>query len=341
MSPRHAVACIGGGLIGGGWAARFVLNGVDVAVFDPDAQAERRVREVLANAEAAYGQLTAAPLPTPGRLTFAATVGDAVAGAELIQESVPERLVVKRAVLAEIDAAAPSDALIGSSTSGLLPTDLQAGLRHPERLFVAHPYNPVYLLPLVELVAGTETDARAIERAEATYAAVGMKGVPIAKEIEAFVGDRLMEALWREALWLVHDGIATVETIDDVIRLSFGLRWAQMGLFQTFSVAGGEAGIFRHRSFRRTLTSESWSKARAHRPWARLAAQVPRSPRRRSPRIERRGAALEQAAEVTLSAPRRAGFCHPGLRCPYAAVNTPPAGRVPRELRCVATRTEE
>ena len=118
MSPRHAVACIGGGLIGGGWAARFVLNGVDVAVFDPDAKAERRVRDVLANAEAAYGKLTAAPLPAPGRLTFATTLEHAVAGAELIQESVPERLAIKRSVLAAIDAAAPPEALIGSSTSG-------------------------------------------------------------------------------------------------------------------------------------------------------------------------------------------------------------------------------
>ena len=137
----------------------------------------------------------------------------------------------------------PRGCLIGSSTSGLLPSDLQATLRHPERLFVAHPYNPVYLLPLVEIVGGKATAPEAIARARKILDAIGMKGVVIAKEIEAFVGDRLLEAMWREALWLIKDDICDVETLDDVIRYSFGLRWAQMGLFQTYRIAGGEAGM--------------------------------------------------------------------------------------------------
>ena len=166
-----------------------------------------------------------------------------MSGAEWVQESVPERLDLKRRVLAEIDAACPADALIGSSTSGLLPSELQAGLAHPERLFVAHPYNPVYLLPLVEIVGGAATTETTIDRARAVLDAIGMKGVVIAREIEAFVGDRLLEALWREALWLIKDDICDVETLDDVIRYSFGLRWAQMGLFQTYRIAGGEAGM--------------------------------------------------------------------------------------------------
>ena len=133
--------------------------------------------------------------------------------------------------------------MIGSSTSGLLPSKLQADLAHPERLFVAHPYNPVYLLPLVEIVGGAATTRATIDRACAVLDAVGMKGVVIAREIDAFVGDRLLEALWREALWLIKDDICDVETLDDVIRYSFGLRWAQMGLFQTYRIAGGEAGM--------------------------------------------------------------------------------------------------
>ncbi len=186
---------------------------------------------------------TKAPLPPRGRLTFCERLADAVGGAEWVQESVPERLDLKRRVLAEIDAACPTDALIGSSTSGLLPTDLQTGLAHPERLFVAHPYNPVYLLPLVEIVGGTATTVATIDRARAVLDAIGMKGVVIARVIEAFVGDRLLEALWREALWLIKDDICDVGTLDDVIRYSFGLRWAQMGLFQTYRIAGGEAGM--------------------------------------------------------------------------------------------------
>lgn len=243
MSRIARAACVGGGVIGGGWIARFLLAGIDVGVFDPHPEAERIVAEVVANAERAYGLLTGAPLPPRGTLIFCRTLEEAVAEADWIQESVPERLDLKRSVLAKIDAAARPDALIGSSTSGLLPSDLQEGLHHPGRVFVAHPYNPVYLLPLVEIVGGRQTAPETVAAAIDRLEAIGMKGVPIAREIEAFVGDRLLEALWREALWLIHDDICTVETLDDVIRYSFGLRWAQMGLFQTYRIAGGEAGM--------------------------------------------------------------------------------------------------
>lgn len=243
MTKINKAACIGGGVIGGGWIARFLLAGIDVDVYDPHPEAKRIVGEVLVNAEKAYAMLTGAPLPPRGKLTFRDTLESAVDGADWIQESVPERLDLKRNVLTQIDAAAKPDALIGSSTSGLLPTDLQRDMRHPERLFVAHPYNPVYLLPLVEIVGGERTSAATIQAAMERLPPIGMKGVHIAKEIEAFVGDRLLEALWREALWLIKDDICTVETLDDVIRYSFGLRWAQMGLFQTYRIAGGEAGM--------------------------------------------------------------------------------------------------
>ena len=243
MTAIRKAAAVGGGVIGGGWIARLLLAGIDVAVFDPHPDSKRMVGEVVANAERAYGMMTAAPLPPRGRLTFAPSLEEAVADADFIQESVPERLDLKRSVIEAIDRAAPADALIGSSTSGLLPTDLQANMRHPGRLVVAHPYNPVYLLPLVELVGGKLTSPDTIARAKTLYSAIGMKAVHVAKEIEAFVGDRLLESLWREALWLIKDDICDVETLDDIIRYSFGLRWAQMGLFQTYRIAGGEAGM--------------------------------------------------------------------------------------------------
>ena len=244
MTERiERAACIGGGVIGSGWAARFVLNGVDVAVCDPDPEAERKANEVLDNAERAFARLFGDERPARGELRIAGSIADAVDGAGFVQESVPERLDLKRAVLAEVDAAAPEEVVIGSSTSGLLPSDMQRDLAHPGRFLVGHPFNPVYLLPLVEVVAGRTTTTAAVERAREVYASVGMKPVVVAKEIDAFIGDRLQEALWREALWLVHDGIATVEDIDDVIRYSFGLRWAQMGVFQVYRVAGGEAGM--------------------------------------------------------------------------------------------------
>lgn len=242
MQDIRKAACIGGGVIGAGWVARLLLNGIDVALFDPAPDAARKVEEVMAGARRAYGAMTDT-LPAEGRLTLAASIEDAVKEADFIQESVPERLDLKHKVLAEIDARARPDALIGSSTSGLKPTDMQAPMTRPERLVVAHPFNPVYLLPLVEIVAGEKTAPKFVEKARSVYASIGMKPVVIRKEIEAFVGDRLLEALWREALWLIKDGVTTVEELDDIIRYSFGLRWAQMGLFQTYRIAGGEAGM--------------------------------------------------------------------------------------------------
>ena len=209
-SELKTVGIIGGGVIGGAWAARFVLNGIDCRIYDPHPDAQRVVGEVMANATRAFAQLTAAPLPKRGEVSFVDTVGEAVDGAQLVQESVPERLDLKQAIHTQIDAAAAPDALVGSSTSGLLPTDIQKNMRNPGRMFVAHPYNPVYLLPLVELVGGANTDQGAINRARDAYSQVGMKPVVIRKEIDAFVGDRLLEAVWREALWLLKEDVTTV-----------------------------------------------------------------------------------------------------------------------------------
>lgn len=243
MTRISKAACIGGGVIGGGWIARFRLAGIDVQVFDPHHDAQRLISEVMDNAERAYSILTKAPLPKRGNLTFCTSLEEAVKGADWIQESVPEALELKRGVLTKIDAAAEPTALIGSSTSALLATDLQRDMKHPGRMFVAHPFNPVYLLPLVELVGGTRTEKSALESAREKLPTIGMTGIIIKKEIDAFVADRLMEAFWREALWLIKDDICDTETLDDVVRYSFGLRWAQMGLFETFRIAGGAAGM--------------------------------------------------------------------------------------------------
>lgn len=235
-------ALIGGGVIGGGWAARLIENGIDVAVYDPDPEAARKLDAVLAGADRAYAKLTLAQRISKGAVTFCDTIAEAVADADLIVESVPERLEIKQAVFAEAEAV-NTTAVIASSTSGIMPTDLQAGMAHPGRLIVAHPFNPVYLLPLVELVAGEQTDARHIEWAKAFYAGIGMHPLHCRVEIEGFLSDRLQEALWREALWLLKDGVATADELDTAIRFGPGLRWAQMGTMQTFHLAGGEAGM--------------------------------------------------------------------------------------------------
>lgn len=240
--PR-TVALLGGGVIGAGWAARFALNGCDVRLYDPASEAADYARGVLANARSAYERLTLAPLPVEGELRIVDSVEEAVGGAELVQESAPERVELKRELLAAADRAAPPDALVCSSTSGLRPTELQAQMSRPERFCVAHPFNPVYLLPLVELCGGEKTAPETIERAAASFGALGMHPLVVHSEIDGFVADRLLEALWREALWLVSDGIATVEEIDDAIRYGAGLRWAFMGTFLTYRIAGGEQGM--------------------------------------------------------------------------------------------------
>lgn len=243
MPAIGRVGLLGGGVIGAGWAARFLLNGADVRVFDPDPDAPRKLSEVLENARRAMRRLTLAPLPVEGTLQFAATPEQAAEGAGFVQESAPEREDVKRALLAAASRAAPADAVFASSTSGLPPSRLQSEMRHPERFCVGHPFNPVYLLPLVEVCGGALTAPEAIERAAATYRSIGMHALVLRREIDGFVADRLLEALWREALWLVHDDVATVEEIDDAIRFGAGLRWAAMGTFLTHRIAGGEAGM--------------------------------------------------------------------------------------------------
>ena len=236
-------AIIGGGVIGGGWAARFLLAGWDVNVFDPDPQAERKIGEVLSNARHALPMLYDIALPPEGKLTFCATMAEAVGSADWIQESVPERRDIKHRVFADIQAHAPDTALIGSSTSGFKPSELQEGAKNPAQIFVAHPFNPVYLLPLIELVPSVQTSQDVQTRASQVLRDIGMYPLLVRKEIDAHIADRFLEAVWREGLWLIKDGIATTEEIDNAIRYGFGLRWAQMGLFETYRIAGGEAGM--------------------------------------------------------------------------------------------------
>ncbi|MEO8241402.1 MAG: carnitine 3-dehydrogenase [bacterium] len=236
-------AIIGGGVIGGGWAARFLLNGWNVSVFDPDPQAERKIGEVLANARAALPALSDVPMGAEGVLSFAATITEAVEGADYIQESVSERLDLKHRVFAQIQQSAGLGTPIGSSTSGFKPSELQEGAANPSVIFVAHPFNPVYLLPLAEVVPSARSDAKVIEAAKTILREIGMFPLHVRKEIDAHIADRFLEAVWREALWLVKDGVATTEEIDEAIRMGFGLRWGQMGLFETYRVAGGEAGM--------------------------------------------------------------------------------------------------
>ena len=236
-------AIIGGGVIGGGWAARFLLMGWNCRVFDTDPQAQRKIGEVLANARASLPGLSDVALPDEGTLSYHDTMSEAVEGAAWIQESVPERLDLKLQVLAEIQKSAHPDAIIGSSTSGFKPSELQQNSPHPGQILVAHPFVPVYLLPLVELVPSPANPPHVVDAAKLIIDSIGSYPLHVRKEIDAHIADRFLESVWREALWLIKDGIATTEEIDNAIRYGFGLRWAQIGLFEGYRIAGGEAGM--------------------------------------------------------------------------------------------------
>ncbi|MBS0393347.1 MAG: carnitine 3-dehydrogenase [Proteobacteria bacterium] len=243
MRQVKTLGLLGTGVIGGGWAARALHFGIDVIAADVKPEMEAWIRGAVANAEPALARLTSAPLPPKGKLSFTTDLNAMAAQADFIQENIPEQLPLKQRVLAEVSRHAAADVVIASSTSGLMPSDLQKDMVAPERLIVGHPFNPVYLLPLVELVGGARTSPEAIEAAKRFYTYIGMHGLKVRKEIPGHLTDRLQEALWREILHMVNDGVATTGELDESIVYGPGLRWAAMGTNQIYHLAGGEPGM--------------------------------------------------------------------------------------------------
>jgi carnitine 3-dehydrogenase len=234
---------MGTGVIGGGWAARALHFGIDVIAADVKPEMEEWIRGAVANAEPALARLTFAPLPPKGTLSFTTDLQRMAERADFIQENIPEQLALKQRVLAEVGRYAPADVIIASSTSGLTPTDLQRDMAAPERFLVGHPFNPVYLLPLVELVGGARTAPATIDAAAAFYTYIGMHALRVRREVPGHLTDRLQEAIWREILHMVNEGVATTGELDESIIYGPGLRWAAMGTNLIYHLAGGEAGM--------------------------------------------------------------------------------------------------
>jgi carnitine 3-dehydrogenase len=236
-------AALGVGVIGSGWVSRALAHGLDVIAWDPAQGAEKQLRANVANAWPALERVGLKPGASQDRLRFVATIEEAVADADFVQESAPEREDLKLSLHEKVSLATKPETIIASSTSGLLPTDFYANAKNPSRCIVGHPFNPVYLLPLVEVLGGEKTSDETLARATRFYESIGMRPLRVRKEVPGFIADRLLEALWREALHLVNDGVATTGEIDDAIRFGAGIRWSFMGTFLTYTLAGGDAGM--------------------------------------------------------------------------------------------------
>ena len=241
-SSIQTVGVIGTGLIGSGWAARCTARQFKVIAYDPSPDGENLLSRHLENAWPALDRL-GFDRTQAAEVVFVDSVAEVAEKSDFIQESAPDNLDIKRALIREIDGHADSEVVIASSSSGLLPSEIQAGTRHPERFLIGHPFNPVYILPLVEIVSGSQTNPSSVELAAQFYESIGMYPLMVQKEIDGYISDRIQEAVWREALHLVKDGVASTKDIDDAIVFGPGLRWAIMGVCLTFHLAGGEQGM--------------------------------------------------------------------------------------------------
>ena len=243
MAPVKTVGIAGTGVIGAGWATRMLGHGLDVIAFDPADGAEAAMRDKIERGWPHMLRLMEKTEVEAGKLTFTKDVKEMAAAADWIQEAAPEREDLKINLFSQMDAASRPDTIIASSSSGFRPSRLQSECNHPERVIIGHPFYPVYLLPLVETVAGDKTSADTMDRADAFYRQIGMFPLRLKKEIDGYICDRLQEALWREALHVLNKGIGTTEDIDRAIIYSAGLRWSIMGSFLHYHLAGGDGGM--------------------------------------------------------------------------------------------------
>ncbi|EKF19173.1 3-hydroxyacyl-CoA dehydrogenase NAD-binding domain-containing protein [Nitratireductor pacificus] len=239
---KAPVLIVGGGTIGCGWAAAFAAAGHPTQVFDPAPETAARVELVWRKALPVLERLgnVGADVAPPSHI---ARLDEAAETVAFVQEALPERLELKRQVLAALERHVPADAVIASSTSGLSPSDIQDALAHPERLVVGHPCNPPYLMPVVEICAGAKTDAPAMDRADAFYSAIGKTVLRLRREMPGHLVNRLQAALWREAVHLAAEGVASVDDIEKAVTKGLAARWCVTGPTAIFHLAGGEAGL--------------------------------------------------------------------------------------------------
>ena len=242
-SSINNIAVIGIGVIGTGWIIRFLYNKKKIKVYDPNVEQKKILLKEIKRVEPALKKIYKKKINLSKQLEFSKSLKDAVENVDLIQENAPENETLKKNLIKEISEYSKTNSIIASSSSGLLPSKIQSKCKNPKRLIIAHPFNPVYLLPLVELVAGKQTDKRFINKANIFYSNIGMKTLILKKELPGYLSDRLQESMWRESLHIINEGYATTQDLDDAIIYGPGLRWSLMGTFLTFHLAGGKMGM--------------------------------------------------------------------------------------------------
>jgi 3-hydroxybutyryl-CoA dehydrogenase len=240
---KHVVAVLGAGTIGASWAALFLASGYDVDLYDPSIDSRAFVNDYIDNAWPDLQSLSIAKSEQRPEIKFYDTPEECVKRAIFIQESVPEQLAIKHELFQRIEPYIRSDAIIASSASGLLVKDMQAGWKKPGRFILGHPFNPPHLIPLVELLGNEDTDSNVLEQAEAFYNSCSKTTIRINKEVPGHVANRLQAALWKEAVHLVNEGVASLADVDTAISAGPGLRWAVMGPNMLFDLGSGGHGI--------------------------------------------------------------------------------------------------
>ena len=243
MSSLKNIAVIGIGVIGTGWIIRFLYNQKKIKVYDPNLEQKKNLLKEIKRVEPTLRKIYKKKINLSKQLEFSDSLEEAVHNADLIQENAPENETLKKNLIKEISEYSKTNSIIASSSSGLLPSKIQSKCKNPKRLIIAHPFNPVYLLPLVELVAGKKTDKKFINKANIFYSNIGMKTLILKKELPGYLSDRLQESMWRESLHIINEGYATTQDLDDAIIYGPGLRWSLMGTFLTFHLAGGKMGM--------------------------------------------------------------------------------------------------
>ena len=241
---QKTIGIVGSGVIGASWSALFLAAGHQIINFDPDPENEAKTNAYIANAWPSLVKLgLVRDGATPDKITYVSSAADAVRSADFVQESVPERLPIKLDTYREIEPALPEGVIVATSSSGLLLKDMQDGWTDPSRFILGHPFNPPHLIPLVELLGNEKTADDVLDQAAAIYEDAGKETIRVLKEVPAHVANRLQAALWREAISLVAEGVASVEDVDKAVTAGPGLRWSVMGPHMLFSLGSGGGGI--------------------------------------------------------------------------------------------------